>query len=185
MALIDFDDIQAEENKRREAAVKAGASAVQTKYEDSPLKQLIKDYVEEASPSVSNEFKELVQNTALPGFNFVPPTVFNPSAEDIKKNAEELRKASDEEAETQARLQKEAKDNELKITSTSTGQPKVDKSGNVVEPLQSDSRDISETTNDGGTKSTNVVNPSPVGSGDARAAAAATDTAGGNTTAKK
>ena len=110
----------------------------------------------------------------------------NPSADDIKKNAEDFKRQAQEEEDLQARLQKEAKDNELKVTSSSTGKPKLDKDGNVVEPLQSDSKDISETTDDGGTKSTNVVNPSPVGSGDARAAAAASDNkSGGNSTTQK
>ena len=162
MALIDFDDIQAAENRRREVAVKAGASPRDTKYEPSIYKDMIVEYVKEAEPSVSNEFTDLQKEVALPGYNF------GATLEDAAKLTEskegERGRSAEEEAEEFTRLQEESKENEMKVTRTGTGQPKVDENGNVVEPLQP----MVPTPTLGSSKSTNV---SAAGSGDARAAA--------------
>ena len=173
MALIDFDDIQAAENRRREVAVKAGASPRDTKYEPSIYKDMIVEYVKEAEPKVSEDFTDLQKEVALPGYNF------GATLEDAAKLTESKEggsRSAEEEAEEYLRLQEESKENEMKVTRTGTGQPKVDESGNVVEPLQPSIPDAP--THQPASKSTNV---SAAGSGDARAAANVSGSSSGST----
>ncbi len=174
MPLIDFDDIQAQINREREVAVKAGASPRATKYEDSPLKQMVAKAVEESTPSVAEEFAEYQKNTPLPGYNFVSTqNAFRKTEEVIQANKEAI-EASKEDAEEQKRLQKEAKENEDKITRTSTGQPKV-VNGEEVTPLQEVDKEEKGVFDVTGPKSSTTPNPSPVGSGDAKSSQASKD----------
>lgn len=160
MALIDFDDIQAAENRRREVAVKAGESPRDSKYAASVYKDQIAEYVKEAEPEVSEEFTKTQQETKLPGYNF------GATAEDAAKLSESKEKprTAEEDAAEMERLLQESKDNELKVTRTATGQPKIDEDGNPVSPIQGPAPEQQKS----GSKTTQV---SAAGSGDARAAA--------------
>ncbi len=175
--MIDNDTIQAEENKRRESEVRGGRSAIETKYEESPYKDLqIKLAQDNPNMAVAEEFRELTTNDPKPGFNFVAPSRAS-TADEIKTKNREFNQAAKEEEKNMLELQKEGKENELKVTRTSTGQPKVDESGNVVVPLQSDSDENenpaahpSESNTIKGSsdsdKSGSKSNISPAGSGD-------------------
>lgn len=169
--MIDHDDIQAEENRRREVAVKAGASALATKYEDSPYKKLIAETVEEMTPSTEGEFKELLKNDPKPGYNFVAASTLTRSADEIiAANKEAISKTNQEDKEL-VKLQEEARKNEPHITTTDTNQPKV-VDGEVQDTLQ-DNEGSGIKPSESGTVKPNS-NPSPLGSGDARATAAST-----------
>lgn len=160
--MINNDDIQAEENKRREVAVKAGDSAIRTKYEHSPYKELqLKLAEQNPNVEVEKEFGELVSKDPKPGFNFVPPISSLVTVDEIKDKRDEFTEAAKAEEKNQRDLQKKAAENELKVTGTSTGQPKVPNADLVQEPSKPVAGDI-------GGKSTELVNPSPAGSGDAK-----------------
>ena len=176
MPLIDHDDIQAAENRRREVAVKAGASPRATKYEHSPLKEMIAKDVAGRESDSADEFAEYQKNTPLPGYNFVSTQLAFKSAEEVIASNKEAMKAAVDESKMNADLQKEAAKNELKITRTSTGQPKM-QGGVEVEPLQgrTETDGIVETPKVISPKTSGTANPSPTGSGDARASQAKTD----------
>lgn len=191
MPLIDFDDIQAEENRRREVAVKAGASPRATKYEDSPLKQMVAEAVAESIPAVAEKFAEYKKNTPLPGYNFVSTASSFKAAEQVIEDSKKAAEDSQDEADEHKRLIQEAKENEMKITRTSTGQPKVE-AGVEVTPLQAQEKDenkkgVQKIVESTAPKTSGTQNPSPLGSGDARATAAVTDNKGtdGKTTDSK
>lgn len=174
MPLIDFDDIQAQLNREREVKVKAGASPRATKYEDSPLKDMVAKAVEHASPDVADEFAEYQKNNPLPGYNFVSTQLASKTTEEVIAANKEAIKASKDDAEEQKKLQAEAAENELKITRTSTGQPKVE-NGKEVTPLQEPTDTDKGVFDITGPKSTTTANPSPIGSGDAKSSQAAKD----------
>lgn len=178
MALIDFNDIQAQENRRREVAVKAGASPRATKYEHSPLKEMLQELVEEATPAVADKLADYQKNTPLPGYNFVSTGLAFKTVEDTIKDSKEAIKVAQDEAKNNEKLQKEARENEMKITRTSTGQPKVENGENVEtlqEPTDPDKAVHNVVTPETTPKTAVNPNPSPVGSGDPRAAAAPKD----------
>lgn len=176
---LDFDDVQAEENRRREVKVLAGASPRATKYEPSPLKDMILGYAKETRTSAQDELGDYKKNTALPGYNFVA------SQEDVD-SAKELR----EERERIEDLVEEANEHEYEVTDTSTGLPKA-------EPVLSDEeKEIREKQKDARKKQRDKerkaaaeaesktktqppvsaktpVQPSPAGSGDIRSASGA------------
>jgi hypothetical protein len=178
MPLIDHDDIQAEENRRREVAVKAGASPRATKYEPSPLKDMIAKDVAGRESDASNEFAEYKKNTPLPGYNFVSTALAYKSAEEVIEANKNAMDAAKDEAKTQAQLQKEAKENEMKITRTATGQPKVENGKEVdtlQEPSSNDDKVLDVPTVVNAPKTSGTTNPSPIGSGDAKASVAHKD----------
>ena len=133
--MIDWDDIQAQETRRREVEVKAGRSAIETKYEDSVYKELIRETKDELSPSTEEEFKDTVQNDPMPGYNMVSPDPIQHHKDKIEATKKAV-KEQEKESQRLAKLQQEAAENELKVTRTATGQPKVDSSGKEVEPIQ-------------------------------------------------
>lgn len=117
-SLFDFDDIQAAENRRKEAAVRAGASPRAERYADSPLNRLKTKYFEETRTKVEDEVREYIEEHPLPGYNFVSGL----TTEEQKKSADEAKKA----AEQQRKMMEEANENEYKVTDTSTGLPKAE-----------------------------------------------------------
>lgn len=177
MPLIDTNDIQAEENRRREVAVKAGASPRATKYEDSELKRMIQKAVEEQIPAVADEFAEYKKNVPLPGYNFVSTANSFKPAEDVIADAKAAAKEMQKEANLQSRLQKEAAENEMKITRTSTGQPKVEngEEQQTLQPAIDSEKAVLDVKPTNTPKTGSTTNPSPVGSGDPKAAAAPKD----------
>ena len=173
---LDFDDIQAAENRRREVAVLQGASPRATKYEDSPLKQMIGKYAKETLPEVAKEFAEYQRTTALQGYNFVSGIQ---DEESFKKAQEQMEKLEDQLA--------EANENEFKVTDTSTGLPRpeprlTDEQKEEQEERKKREKEQRETEREQREK--NRPEPqkeqpkptpgqvSPVGSGDVRSAAA-------------
>ena len=177
---VDFDDMQAAENRRREVAVLAGASPRATKYEDSEIKQIIGEYARETLTDAAEKFLEQQKDFALPGYNMV--SVGPGNEEDAKKNAEALDQLAD--------LAEEGRKNEYKVTDTSTGLPKQEpvltdeqkEAKEKREKVAADRRKIEKEARDKQIKNqpkvevktpTSNLNPSPIGSGDVRAAAAA------------
>ena len=122
-SLFDFDDIQAAENRRKEAAVRAGASPRAERYADSPLNRLKTKYFEETKSKVEDEVREYIEEHPLPGYNMVSTAPsWEHSEEDGKKQAKEAKEA----AEKQQKMMEEANENEYKVTDTSTGLPKAE-----------------------------------------------------------
>jgi len=115
---FDFDDIQAAENRRKEVAVRAGASPRAERYADSPLKKIMREYFDETHTKAEDKAREYIESHPLPGYNFV--SNFGEDDKDGKKAAEEAKKASEE----LQKLMEEANKNEYKVTDTSTGLPK-------------------------------------------------------------
>ena len=128
----DVNDIVAVEAHRQLLAVKAGESIREVKRQPSIWKELAKDYVEEDQPKAYQEFMEKLRTTKMPLRNF------GATMEDVVKASEPEVKpqTAEEEAEEMERLLAESIENEMKVTRTGTGAPKVDESGNVVTPLQ-------------------------------------------------
>ena len=123
-SLFDFDDIQAAENRRKEVAVRAGASPRAERYADSPLKKLKEEYLmKETHSPIEDKVREYVESNPLPGYNFVSTSPsWEHSEEDSKKALEEAKKAAEE----QQKMMEEANENEYKVTDTSTGLPKAE-----------------------------------------------------------
>jgi len=128
----DVNDIIAVEAHRQLLEVKAGASIREVKRQPSIWKELAKKYVEEDEPEAYREFMEKMKTTKMPLRNFgaTMEDVVNASEPEVKPQTAE------EEAAEMERLLAESIENELKVTRTGTGAPKVDESGNVVPPIQ-------------------------------------------------
>jgi hypothetical protein len=128
--MYDVNDICAMENRRQEVAVKAGVALRVAKAEPSVFKDMQVKWFEEFYPEVATEFGELLKTTEFPGYNW------GATLHDVAKLSAE-QQATPEEIEAElARLAEESEANELQVTRTGTGQPKVDDSGNVVPPVQ-------------------------------------------------
>lgn len=183
---LDFDDIQAEENRRREAAVLAGASPRATKYEHSELKEMIGEYIKESTPEVAQKFAEYKRDTAVPGYNW------NATVGQDSEAAEQQRKEFQEESKRRADLMEQAEENEYEVTDTSTGLPKAEpvlsdeeresrqkrkdalkKQREKEEKFLADQGKQTKATKKEYASKPSGVNPSPVGSGDPRSAQAA------------
>jgi hypothetical protein len=129
--MIDVNDMMAAENRRQEIAVRAGVSIRQVKAEPSKFKELQVKWLEAFFPlEVGREFGELMKKTKFPGYNF------GATLHDVADLSPE-QTATEEEIQAEIdRLAAESAAHELQVTRTSTGQPKVDESGNVVPPIQ-------------------------------------------------
>lgn len=135
---MDVNDIVAIDAHRQLVEVNAGVSIREAKRKDTKWQELAQRYVDDDQPQpVWDEFRKELSEAKFPGRNF------GATLEDVTKSSEpDQKQPSDEEqAETFQRLQEESKENELKVTRTSTGQPKVDESGNTVVPIQSEKGD--------------------------------------------
>lgn len=129
--MIDVNDMMAAENRRQEVAVRAGVSIRQVKAEPSKFKELQVKWLEAFFPlEVGREFGELMKKTKFPGYNF------GASLQDVADLSPEQQATEEEIAAEIARLEAESIANELQVTRTGTGAPKVDESGNVVPPIQ-------------------------------------------------
>ena len=123
---LDFDDIQAAENRRREVAVLQGASPRATKYEHSELKQMIGEYAEESLTKVADRFHEYQESHPLPGYNFVTAAMSEADQKAAKEAREQQKKLED--------LLLEANENEFKVTDTSTGLPRPEPRPETANP---------------------------------------------------
>jgi hypothetical protein len=128
----DVNDIIAVEAHRQLVAVQGGASIRAVKAERSIWKEIAKRYVEEDQPEAYTEFTEKLKTTKMPLRNF------GATAQDAEQASEpEVKPLTPEEESAELeRLLAESIENELKVTRTATGAPKVDEYGNVVQPLQ-------------------------------------------------
>ena len=176
---VDFDDIQAVENRRREVAVLAGASPRATKFEPSPLKDMIVEYIEENQPEVSEKFADYQRETGFPGYNFTVTDQYGTG--ENNKELKSLRSQNQErdiveERNAAVTLEEEARQNEYNITDTSTGLPKTppppnpeqQKADDEARKRQKEQREKeNEQLKDKGIK---VPTQSPAGSGDPRSA---------------
>ena len=129
--MIDVNDMMAAENRRQEVAARAGVSIRAIKAEPSVFKELQVKWLEGFYPmEVNREFGKVLAETKFPGYHF------NATLNDVAKLAPE-QQATEEEIQAEIdRLQAESIANELQVTRTGTGAPKVDESGNVVPPIQ-------------------------------------------------
>jgi hypothetical protein len=129
--MIDVNDMMAAENRRQEVAVRAGISVRQVKAEPSIFKELQVKWLEAFYPmEVNREFGKILAETKFPGYNW------GATLHDIAKLSPE-QQATEEEIQAEIeRLAAESAANELQVTRTGTGAPKVDESGNVVPPIQ-------------------------------------------------
>ena len=131
--MIDVNEICAMENRRQEVAVRAGVSIRTVKAEDSIFKKLQVKWLEAFFPvEVNHEFTDVLKDTKFPGYNF------GATLQDIAKLTPEQQHTEEEAIAEWNQLLADSVENELKVTRTSTGQPKVDESGNVVPPIQSE-----------------------------------------------
>jgi hypothetical protein len=130
----DVNDIVAVEAHRQLLEVKAGASIRAVKAQPSIWKEIAKRYVEEDQPDAYDEFTEKLKTTKMPLRNF------GATLQDVADASEPEVKplTAEEEAAEMERLLAESIENELKVTRTGNGAPKVDESGNVVPPIQTD-----------------------------------------------
>ena len=148
--MYDVNDICGMENRRQEVAVRAGVALRVAKAEPSIFKDMQVKFFEQIAPEVMKEFGEKLQDTKFPGYNF------GATLHDVAKLSAEQQASEEEIAAELDRLAAESAANELQVTRTSTGQPKVDESGNVVPPVQS------ETPEADATKKTPPVAKAPV-----------------------
>jgi hypothetical protein len=130
--MYDVNDICGMENRRQEVAVRAGVALRVAKAEPSIFKDMQVKFFEQIAPEVMKEFGEKLQDTKFPGYNF------GATLHDVAKLSAEQQASEEEIAAELDRLAAESAANELQVTRTSTGQPKVDESGNVVPPIQSE-----------------------------------------------
>jgi len=131
--MIDVNDMMAAENRRQEIAVRAGVSIRAVKAEPSIFKELQVKWLEAFFPmEVNREFGKVMAETKFPGYNF------GATLQDIAKLTPEQQHTEEEAIAEWNQLLADSVENELKVTRTSTGQPKVDESGNVVPPIQSE-----------------------------------------------
>jgi hypothetical protein len=132
--MLDVNDIAAAESRRQEIAVKAGVALRIAKAEPSVFKDMQIQWFDEFYPAVIHEFGEKMKETEFPGYNW------NATLHDVAKlSAEAEQQHTPEEIDAElARLAEESAANELQVTRTGTNQPKVDESGNVVPPIQSE-----------------------------------------------
>ena len=109
---FDLDDLRAAENRRKEAAVRAGASPRAERYAMSPIKELMVEYDKRNHSPEEEKLQEYLNEHPIPGYNM---TTEDPKDRDRSEKAQEdLNK-----------LLEEANENEWDVTDTSTGLPKV------------------------------------------------------------
>lgn len=132
---MDVNDIVAVDAHRQLLEVKAGVSIREAKRKSTKWQELAQAYVDADQPQPEwDNFRHELAEAKMPLRNF------GATMEDVADASEPEVKplTAEEEAAEMERLLAESIENELKVTRTGNGAPKVDESGNVVPPIQTD-----------------------------------------------